>query len=175
MKAIVESFPPLAQADARLLILGSMPGVASLQAQQYYAHRQNLFWRILGELLGFDPGVAYAERVALLTAQGVAVWDVLARCHRPGSLDADIDPHTAIANDLPAFLAYHPHIRCVCFNGSAADALFQRHIRPRLVVAEPERPITYLRLPSSSPANASIPLAQKKAAWATALCELRQS
>ncbi|WP_018610183.1 DNA-deoxyinosine glycosylase [Uliginosibacterium gangwonense] len=162
---IVESFPPVAEKDARILILGSMPSLASLRAEQYYAHPQNLFWKILGEALGFDPRAEYSERIASLQAHQIAVWDVLARCHRPGSLDADIDAASAIPNDLPGFLAIHPHIQRICFNGAAAAQLFQRHIQPQL--SHPG--IEYLRLPSTSPANASIPVAEKKNTWATAL------
>jgi len=162
---VVESFPPVAGQDARILILGSMPGLASLRAGQYYAHPQNLFWKILGEILGFAPQIPYPERIIRLQAQRVAVWDVLARCHRPGSLDADIDAASAVPNDIPGFLAMHPNVRRICFNGAAAAQLFERHIRPQLLQTD----IECLRLPSTSPANASIPLAEKKRTWAKAL------
>lgn len=162
---VVESFPPIAGQDAHILILGSMPGIASLRAGQYYAHPQNLFWKILGEAFGFDPQVPYPERIIRLRAQHIAVWDVLARCHRPGSLDADIDAASAVPNDIPGFLVTHPNVRRICFNGAAAAQLFERHVRPSLTQTD----IEYLRLPSTSPANASIPLAEKKHAWAKAL------
>lgn len=165
MKPLVESFAPLARPDARLLILGSMPGVASLQAQQYYAHPHNLFWRILATACQFDPQLPYAARVQALQASGIAVWDVLAACHRPGSLDARIDGASAVANDFPAFLAAHPDIHRVCFNGAAAATLFQRHVLPQVA----NYPLEYLRLPSTSPANAGIPAARKYAAWLAAL------
>lgn len=165
MSPCVESFPPIALPDARLLILGSMPGVASLHAGQYYAHPQNRFWKILGEILGFDPASPYPQRVASLQEAGIALWDVLASCHRPGSLDADIHAASAVANDLPGFLTSHPGIKRICFNGATAESLFRRHVSPRLG----DRKIETLRLPSSSPANASIPPQQKLAAWSDAL------
>jgi TDG/mug DNA glycosylase family protein len=157
----VYSFPPIAAPNARLLILGSMPGVASLQAQRYYAHPQNQFWPIMGALLGFDPALPYAERCARLNAGGIALWDVLQSCVRPGSLDADIDAASAEPNDFAAFLAEHPHILQIAFNGGSAEALFRRHVRPRLQALTLET----IRLPSSSPAHASLRPAEKLKLW----------
>lgn len=165
MPSIVESFPPIARTDAHLLILGSMPGVASLRAGQYYAHPQNLFWKMIGQILGFDPKAPYAERVVCLQDAGIALWDVLASCRRPGSLDADIHAASVVANDLPGFLATYPGIARICFNGATAETMFRRHVLPQL--ARPD--IETLRLPSTSPANASIPLQQKMEAWHAAL------
>jgi double-stranded uracil-DNA glycosylase len=162
----VHSFPPIASSSARLLILGTMPGIASLQAGQYYAHPQNAFWRIAGAIVGFDPASPYDVRVARMRAAGIAVWDVLKSCTRQSSLDSDIVHATAVPNDLPAFLAGHPQIRRVCFNGAKAEALFARHVRPRLA---PGPDVEYVRLPSTSPANASVPWAVKLQAWRTAL------
>ena len=88
----VQSFPPIAQRTARVLILGTMPGRVSLRERQYYAHPQNAFWRIVGGILGFDPALAYPERVAAVQSAGVAIWDVLKACAREGSLDSAIDP-----------------------------------------------------------------------------------
>jgi double-stranded uracil-DNA glycosylase len=158
----VHSFPPIAGNTARVLILGTMPGKASLREGQYYAHPQNGFWRILGKLLGFDPGSPYAARVAAVQAADIAVWDVLKTCVRAGSMDSAIDAASAVPNDFAAFLAEHPQIRRVCFNGATAEQLYLRHVRP-FVVAGPD--LEYLRLPSTSPANASLRLSEKVQAW----------
>jgi hypoxanthine-DNA glycosylase len=165
MSPLIRSFPPLYRHDARLLILGSMPGVASLQATAYYAHPHNLFWRFAGEALGFDPALAYADRVAALLDARVALWDVLASCHRPGSLDARIDPASVSANDIASLLQACPGIRRICFNGNTAATLFRRHIQPTLAAPLPE----LLPLPSTSPANAGMAREQKRAAWLAAL------
>lgn len=165
----VESFPPLVGTQPRLLILGSMPGVASLRAAQYYAHPQNLFWRLLGEFIGFDPQSPYAERALRITQAGIAVWDVLAHCQREGSLDAAIQAKTARANDFADFFSTHPSIAHVCFNGAAAAQLYRRHVLAQLHNHPSALTLRYHPLPSSSPANASIPLAQKQAVWHQAL------
>jgi TDG/mug DNA glycosylase family protein len=157
----IHSFPAIADEASRVLILGSMPGKVSLREHQYYAHPQNLFWRILGEILGFDPALPYEARVVLVQSAGIAVWDVLKSCIREGSLDSDIDGSSAVPNDFTAFLAAHPNIRRICFNGAKAEALFTKHVRPRLG-ANPDQ---YLRLPSTSPANASLTLSDKLRAW----------
>jgi TDG/mug DNA glycosylase family protein len=162
----VQSFPPIESSSARLLILGTMPGIASLRAGQYYAHPQNAFWRIAGTIMGFDPASPYEVRVALMRTAGIAIWDVLKSCTRRTSLDSDIVHATAVPNDLPAFLSEHPGIRRICFNGAKAEGLYARHVVPRLAVG-PE--VHYLRLPSTSPANASVPWAQKLQAWQAAL------
>lgn len=162
----VQSFPPIESASARVLILGTMPGKASLRAGQYYAHPQNAFWRIAGTILGFDPASPYEVRCALMRAAGIAIWDVLQSCTREGSLDASIVARSAVPSDIPGFLAAHPRIRRICFNGAKAEALYARHVRPRLA-ARPE--VEYLRLPSTSPANASSRLSDKLRAWQAAL------
>jgi TDG/mug DNA glycosylase family protein len=146
----------------RVLILGTMPGKVSLRERQYYAHPQNGFWRIVGGILGFDPASPYDARVASVQSAGIAIWDVLKSCIRASSLDSDIDNSSLVPNDFAAFLAEHPQIRRVCFNGAKAEALYMKHVRPRLA-ADPYA--QYLRLPSTSPANASVPLAEKVRAW----------
>ena len=163
--AFVHSFPPIASESASVLILGSMPGVASLRAGQYYAHPQNAFWRIAGTLLGFDPASPYEVRTAALGAAGIALWDVLKSCTREGSLDSAIVHAGAAPNDLPAFLAAHPQISRVCFNGAKAATLYARHVLPRLAASPYIREIRYLPLPSTSPANASLRWSAKLDAW----------
>ena len=158
----VYSFPPVSDARAQVLILGSMPGVMSLRLQRYYGHPQNAFWRIVGELLGFDAAGGYAQRTAALVERKVALWDVLAACVRQGSLDSSIDGGSIVPNDFPAFFARHPGIRRVCFNGAAAERVYRKHVLPRLVM--PQEP-QYVRLPSTSPAHAGMPYAVKVQAW----------
>lgn len=158
---IVHSFAPVARPDARALILGSMPGKLSLQAQQYYAHPRNTFWRIQGELTGASPHLPYEQRLLMLQEAGVALWDVLASCERAGSLDADIDDDTIVVNDFASFFAAHPAIRQVFFNGAKAEQCFNKYVLSGLSLPE----MRYQRLPSTSPAHAGVSYEQKLAAW----------
>lgn len=161
----VQSFAPLGDRQARVLILGSMPGTASLQAGEYYAHPRNAFWPILGQLYGFDPVLPYAERVRRLTTAGIAVWDVLASCHRPGSADADIEEASIVVNDFASYFREHPQVRTVYFNGTKAAACFRRWVQSQLQLAE----MTFQRLPSTSPANASHAYERKLRTWGVIL------
>jgi len=157
----VRSFAPVSDGNATRLILGSMPGVASLRAGQYYAHPRNWFWRILGEILGLDPGLPYADRVGALVSSGIALWDVLKSCTRAGSLDAAIERDSIIPNDFAAFFARHPQVRRIYFNGSTAEQYFRRRVLPLL----PAVALVYERLPSTSPAHAAMSYEEKLAAW----------
>ncbi len=159
----VRSFPPIENSSARVLVLGSMPGTASLLAGRYYAHGHNAFWRIMGELFGAGPDVAYAKRVVTLKRSGLAVWDVLESCVREGSLDSAIDEESIVANDFRSFFGAHPRIARVFFNGSRAEHSFNRYVRPDLDAGH----LQFTRLPSTSPAHASVSLEQKLKAWRT--------
>ncbi len=163
----VQGFPPIENARARILILGSMPGAASLAAGQYYAHAQNLFWHILGEVTGAAPALPYAARARALKANGIALWDVLASCAREGSLDSAIDDTTISVNDFVSFYRTHPQIAQVYFNGAKAEACYRRYVLPLL--ADAAAPSVYRRLPSTSPANASMSRAYKRRVWKQAL------
>jgi len=158
---LLAGLPPIENPAARVLVLGSMPGAASLAATEYYAHPRNLFWPLMGELLGFEPALPYARRIAALKRAGVALWDVIGACRRSGSLDARIEAGSIVANDFVGFFARHPRVTLVCFNGATAAASWRRHVAPH-VTGHTLRTVT---LPSSSPANASIDLAAKRAAW----------
>jgi TDG/mug DNA glycosylase family protein len=160
--SLLQGLPPVADADARVLILGSMPGGESLRLQQYYAHPRNHFWPIAGELFDAGPAHAYAERLARLRAAGIAVWDVLAECARPGSLDSAIDPASIRVNDFAGFFAAHPRVHAVFCNGSFAAATFARRV---VRAGQLPRAVTVHVLPSTSPANASQPFATKLQAW----------
>jgi TDG/mug DNA glycosylase family protein len=157
----IRGFPPIATRTARILILGSMPGRASLDADKYYAHPQNAFWPIMGELVGADPDLPYRSRVTALKVAGVALWDVLSSCEREGSLDADIRKGSIVANDFVSFFAAHQKITDVFFNGTMAETSFRRHVLPLIGHTS----LHYARLPSSSPAHASLSRAHKLELW----------
>jgi hypoxanthine-DNA glycosylase len=161
----VWGFAPVATPHSRVLVLGSMPGVASLAQVRYYAHPRNAFWPIAAQVLGFDPALDYPHRLQALQAAGIALWDVLQACERPGSLDANIRHDTLIPNDFAAFLTAHPAITRVCFNGGKAATLYRRHVLPTL----PQTNVEYVGLPSTSPAHAAASFETKLAAWQQAL------
>jgi hypoxanthine-DNA glycosylase len=158
-------FPPIARRDARVLILGSLPGRRSLQAAQYYAHPQNAFWSIMHELTGAGGG--YEQRCRVLLDHGIALWDVLAGSVRPGSMDADIALETAQVNDFTGFFSEHRDIERVCFNGKKAAQMFQRFV----VLEAMDNSMRFVTLPSTSPAYASMPLAEKLAIWRRAITQ----
>jgi len=163
IKPLSYSFPPIEDAMATKLILGSMPGAESLKQQQYYAHPRNAFWPIMAALTHLNVTASYQQRCDAIAANGIAVWDVLKACHRPGSLDQHIDADTVEANDFCAFFSRHPNIRAVFFNGAKAEQLFNREVLPEL---EPRlQALSYLRLPSTSPAHAAMTLQQKIKKW----------
>ena len=141
-----------------MLVLGTMPSVKSLEVQQYYAHPQNAFWPIMGVLFGADRSMPYVRRLAVLDKAGVALWDSLAACVRPGSLDSSITDE--VPNDLRAFFAKYPKITHVFFNGAKSESAFRRHTMPMLVHGSQ----IFQRLPSTSPARA-IGLEAKLRAW----------
>jgi len=161
----------VARRDARLLILGSLPGVRSIEAQQYYAQPQNAFWRIMGELAGAGPTLEYAARLRQLKQHRIALWDVAAAAVRPGSLDSSIVHASVEPNDFGGFFARHRRIELVCFNGAKAAELYRRLVLPTL-----DRrcaSIETRRLPSTSPAHAGVPYSQKLAAWSSIADRLR--
>jgi double-stranded uracil-DNA glycosylase len=159
----ITGFDPILGDRPRILILGSMPGRQSLELGEYYGHPRNAFWRIMADLGLCKRMDGYAQRLAALKRAGVALWDVLERCERHGSLDAAIAAGSERVNPLDELLIRHPTIRAVFFNGSKAEALFRRRVLPRL--PDDRAPaIAFLRLPSTSPAHA-IPYAKKLRAW----------
>lgn len=156
---MLTGFPPIVDGRARVLVLGSMPSVASLQKGQYYAHPRNLFWRITGELLGFDADASYDVRTAALREAGVGLWDVLFQCERVGSLDASITRGSVAPNDFQSLVTSYPGIGRVFFNGAKAEQLFHRLVRLD------RDGIVFRRLPSTSAANAAIRYDAKLQAW----------
>lgn len=164
---VIQSFPPIADASATRLILGSMPGMASLAAGQYYAHPQNAFWRIMGELLGFAPNAPYIERVDALRQARIAVWDVLQSCERTGSLDSSIRRGSEVVNDFAAFFTQHSQISEVVFNGGVAQTCFAR----RVTLPAGSWGLKFARLPSTSPAYAAMPYEKKRERWRQSLTD----
>jgi len=156
-------FPPIAKRDATTLVLGSLPGRKSLEMQQYYAHPHNAFWKLIGTIFGIDGPLPYARRVKILTSNRIALWDVLAAAERPGSLDSSIVHASALANDFEKFFRAHPRIRRVFFNGRKAEEIFRRRVLPKL--GEEFAGIRYECLPSTSPAHAGMPFAEKLERW----------
>ena len=152
---VLHGLPPALDAGCALLVLGSFPGVASLQAQQYYGHPRNQFWPLLGAIWGLDlMGMPYRERLAAAQVRGLGLWDVYAACQRPGSLDANI--RHAQLNDLASLRQRAPALRLLAHNGGES-ARARRHTSALgLPVAA---------LPSSSPANASWSFERKLHAW----------
>jgi len=161
---VLRGFAPASSSRARLLILGSMPGAASLQAQQYYAHPRNAFWPILEAVIGIPANAPYQNRVRAAKRAGIAIWDVLAGCRRRSSLDSHIEGDSIVVNDFAGFFRSHPDIGCIAFNGAAAATLYRRHVLP--VLDLPARELPRIQLPSTSPANARLTLADKRRAWA---------
>ena len=160
----VTSFPPIVGNDPQILILGSMPGIRSLELNQYYGHPRNLFWIFMGEICGASPDIDYQHRVEILQKSGIALWDVLQHCERPGSLDADIVTSSEVPNNIPDLLNQQPGIRAVAFNGRKAEQAFRKYIRPKLEAPQ-LAVLTFLPMPSTSPANASIPKVEKLNRW----------
>lgn len=160
-------FPPVAAPGAKLLILGSLPGRRSLEAQQYYAQPRNAFWPLMSSLFGVDADARYVDRLRSLNDRGVALWDVCASAERAGSLDQRIELSTVRVNDFERFLATYQGIGLICFNGAKAASLFQRLVLPGLSARAAAIPM--LRLPSTSPAHASLTFAQKREQWRSAL------
>ncbi|HYD13614.1 MAG TPA: DNA-deoxyinosine glycosylase [Allosphingosinicella sp.] len=150
-------FPPVTRPDTRLLLLGSLPGAVSLAQQRYYAHPQNLFWRLIGAVIGRDlVPLAYEERLAALLDAKVGLWDTVAAATRDGSLDAAIRLHEA--SDLAALVATLPELRAIGFNGATSARIGRRQLGPALDLA-------LIDLPSSSPAYASLSFERKRDAW----------
>ena len=156
--------PPFADSRTRALVVGTLPGQASLAARQYYAQPHNAFWRLIEDLCGVPRVLPYRERVEALLASGLGLWDVCASAHRRGSLDASIVRESIVPNDFARLYRLYPRIELVCFNGATAAALYQRLVLPTL--DERARTVRTVILPSTSPAHAGMPYAQKLVRWA---------
>ncbi len=155
MSALLQGLPPVISRGARLVVLGSFPGVASLAAGQYYAHPRNQFWPLLSALFAVDlPAMPYRQRLTELRRRGLGLWDVYAACRREGSLDSAIQD--AQLNDLASLRRRAPGLQALAHNGGESA-------RAMRITAALGLPV--LRLPSTSPANASWSFERKLAAW----------
>ena len=170
--ATSESFAPLIGARAHTLILGTMPGQKSLDAQQYYAHKRNALWPILVALATSNEpdyevhqSMTYTQRCQLAIGAGFALWDVLASCQRRGSLDSNIVRHSEAPNDIAGLLNQHCEIETIVCNGRTADKLFVRHQLGSIGMPHPR----IITLPSTSPAMASLSLQDKFRQWRQAI------
>ncbi|CAG2157204.1 Uracil DNA glycosylase superfamily protein [compost metagenome] len=150
-------FPPVVDSRTRILVLGSLPGEVSLAQSQYYAHKQNRFWHLMGDVLGVDlVGLDYPGRLQALLGHGVGLWDVVAEARRDGSLDSNIRDHAG--NDLIGLIGTLPGLRAIAFNGGTAAKIGGK------ALGEHGDRHAILRLPSSSPAY-TLAYAEKRVAW----------
>ena len=153
--AIKQGLPPVARSDARLFILGSLPGDASLAARQYYGHPRNQFWRLVSQIIGEDlQELDYATRLERLTERRIGLWDVVAKAERPGSLDQSMK--RVGHNPLADYFADFTQLEAVAFNGSTAAAIGRKLLS--------STNLALMDLPSSSPANTR-PFVEKALAW----------
>ncbi|MEI3789184.1 MULTISPECIES: DNA-deoxyinosine glycosylase [unclassified Chryseobacterium] len=155
MQNRISSFPPIIDDQSEILILGSIPGVKSLEKQQYYAHPQNKFWTIIFELFKEEFTENYPERINILKKHHIAVWDVIDSCERKGSLDSEI--RNEEANQIDELLEEHPNIRAIFCNGGKSYKNLQK-----LLGKNYRLPI--VQLPSTSPLH-TVSLDKKLEEW----------
>jgi len=158
-----EGFPPIADEQATILILGTMPGEESLRKKEYYANPRNAFWKIMLRLFEFECDASYEERTRILTKNRVAVWDVIRACERRGSLDSAIVNRTIVENDFVSFYRSHSNIKHVFFNGAKAEKEYLKRVLPGL--SDEVKDIKYFRLSSTSPAMAKLSFDEKLLEW----------
>lgn len=163
--AQIESFSYEVGYEPKALVLGSIPGVVSLTQQQYYAHPRNAFWPIMADYFSFSVDFEYRERLSLLLQNDIALWDVLQRCERNGSLDSAIKKDTIEPNTIPTLLEQHQTIEAVLLNGRKAQTEFNRHFKSDKAVKR----IKVFALPSTSPAYATMTMDEKKRRWFSTL------
>lgn len=160
------SFSPQINEKSKILILGSMPGVKSLEMQQYYAHPQNRFWKVMSELCGADLyNSDYETRINVLQENNFALWDVLKYCERNGSLDTNIE--NEIPNNISKLLQQYPHIEKILLNGNKAYSLFKKYF-PTLL-----QKYKCCKMPSTSPANAKFRLGNLYKIWLDAVDNIK--
>lgn len=159
---IKQSFSPLTNDDAEVLILGSIPGDRSIEMQQYYGHPQNRFWKVIAAITGSEIPINYADKKALLATNKIALWDVAQKASRKGSLDSAISNEEP--NDIKTLITTHQALKTIAFNGKKAEQLYDRYF-----TREPH--INYISLPSTSPANAACRLYDLCKIWKLIIAE----
>lgn len=154
-----KSFKPSIDANSKVLILGSMPGVKSLEEQQYYAHPQNRFWKVLGRICNTDnlQELSYSQKLTILLQNNIALWDTIKSCKREGSLDSDIQNENP--NDIKNLLKKYPNIETICMNGNKSYSAFKKYF-PDLL-----QKYNCYKMPSTSPANARYSLDRLVQEW----------
>jgi len=168
---MITSFSPIAALDAKILILGSVPGVASLEKQEYYAHPRNSFWNIIAQLTDSPPLLTYEQKKAVLIENEIALWDVLKHCQREGSLDSSIQSQSIVINDFESFFKTHRLIRAVLFNGTKAQQEYNKRVVP--IISPQFDQLTYYRLPSTSPAMAQLSRQEKLQQWLEVMNQIK--
>ncbi|MGK0398229.1 MAG: TDG/mug DNA glycosylase family protein [Gammaproteobacteria bacterium] len=160
--AKVHSIEPIIGRNPRIIILGSMPGIISINAIQYYANPRNLFWMVLADLFGIDINCSYESKVQQVQQLPIIIWDTLKSCHREGSLDSKILSTDLEANDIGALLKQFPTVQAIAFNGGASAKYFDRLVKPQL---SKDLSVELFKMPSTSPANAGMKQQQKLEIW----------
>lgn len=166
----VHGFAPIANQDTRVLVLGSIPGLKSLDHQQYYAHPQNAFWWIMQSAFNLAEGMSYEQRCAALLQNHVGLWDVLASCNRHGSLDSAIERQSEVVNDFERFFSTLPSLKAILFNGQKAQQSFFKHYDSKSLSQES---LKWHTMPSTSPANARLTKQTKLEQWRLVLDKYR--
>jgi len=164
---IITGFSYISDSDAEILILGSIPSITSLTKNEYYGHPRNSFWWIMANIFNFSASAEYKTKIKLLRQNHIALWDVLKCCKRPGSLDSAIVASSIEPNNFSGFFIKHPQIRKVLFNGSKAETEFNKRIRPEIEENYPS--LIFERMPSTSPAMATLNKFEKLEIWRNAL------
>lgn len=156
------SFPPLADYNSKILILGSLPGEKSLEIQQYYAFSQNAFWRIMFDIFEEPFSEKYCDRCNLLLKHNIALWDSIQSGNREGSLDSNIKNEEP--NDIKGFLDEYKNISKILFNGKKSEIVFNKYFK--------DIKIRTITMPSTSPANARISYSEKLSIWKKTILDL---
>ena len=158
----VHSIEPIIGRNPRIIILGSMPGIISINASQYYANPCNLFWMVLADLFDININCSYESKVQQVQQLPVIIWDTLKSCHREGSLDSKILSTDLEANDIGSLLKQFPTVQVIAFNGAASAKYFDRLVKPQL---SKEQNVEFFKMPSTSPANAGMKQQLKLDIW----------